>query len=80
MCVPSLVCAALIFTPTSRRFRFPNLFIKNVKDVRFHSVCFLANLSDVSKVFEQVSLVHALARYGPKAFQVVVPYCACTVR
>lgn len=41
---------------------FPNIFLENVKDVRYNRVAYLASLHDQAALFEQLSVLYTLPR------------------
>jgi hypothetical protein len=42
---------------------FPDIFLENVKDVRYNRVAFLASLHKQEDLFEQLSILYSLPRY-----------------
>lgn len=53
---------------------FPNIFIKNIDSLMGKHVSFLAYFSKAENVFEQLSVMYALAEFRPKSFRILLPY------
>lgn len=53
---------------------FPNLFIKNVRDMANREVLYLANFFPSDLIFEQLAILYALPRYLAKKLTVILPY------
>lgn len=54
---------------------FPNLFINNIEeDAEGNDVAFLASFSSPSEIFQQLSVIYALPRYGAKSFKIILPF------
>ncbi len=53
---------------------WPNLFIPNASDLQFHDVMFICCFHSPLVVFEQLSALYALARYGARSLKIVVPF------
>ena len=53
---------------------WPHLFIENTHDLQFNDVMFLASFHSPLVVFEQISAMYALARYGCRSLRVIVPF------
>jgi ribose-phosphate pyrophosphokinase len=52
----------------------PNLFIHGVDNVQNAHVSFLACLDSPDTIFEQMSLIYALAALAPKSLKILLPY------
>jgi len=59
-----------------QRFKdnYPDLFIPQVEDIRGRDIYFLANFENPSDIFEQLSVIYALPRYGARSLTVILPY------
>eukprot|EP01138_Halocafeteria_seosinensis_P002980 gb/GECG01003044.1/.p1 GENE.gb/GECG01003044.1/~~gb/GECG01003044.1/.p1 ORF type:complete len:718 (+),score=59.89 gb/GECG01003044.1/:1-2154(+) len=53
---------------------FPDIFLENVKDVRYNRVAYLASLHKQEDLFEQLSILYTLPRYGALSFTAIVPW------
>lgn len=53
---------------------WPHLFIEKSHDLQFNDVLFLASFHSPLVVFEQLSAIYALARYGCRSLRVIVPF------
>lgn len=53
---------------------FPNLFIPNAHMLRHAHTAYLASLHTPSVIFEQLSLILMLPKYGVKSLTVIIPY------
>lgn len=58
------------------RFRdtFPDIFIKDIDSLVHKHVTFLASFAKADNVFEQLSVMYALAEFRPKSFRILLPY------
>lgn len=52
---------------------FPNIFIKNVEQVRNADIAFLASFTPKT-IFEQLAVIYALPKYGAKSLKIILPY------
>jgi len=53
---------------------WPHLFIEKSHDLQFNDVMFLASFHSPLVVFEQLSAIYALSRYGCRSLRVIVPF------
>ena len=53
---------------------FPDLFIKDVKSVRWNAVLFLASFDTPAAVFQQLPVIYTLPAYGAKRLTVCLPW------
>ena len=53
---------------------WPNLFIRNVEQIRNSHVLFLASLHNPQTIFEQISLLYHLPKYLCRSLKVLLPY------
>ena len=53
---------------------YPNLIIPNAEEIRGNDVVFLANMEDPRNIFEQISVIWAIPRYGARSLTIVLPY------
>lgn len=53
---------------------FPNIFIKGMKELKGRNVVFLASFETPDTIFEQMSVIYALAEFRPLSFKILLPY------
>ena len=53
---------------------WPNLFIRNVVEIRNSHVLFLASLHNPQTIFEQISLLYHIPKYLCRSLKVFLPY------
>lgn len=55
---------------------FPNIFIHNAEMLRFVHCAFICNMVSPETIFEEISIIMMLPRYGVKSLKIILPYFA----
>ncbi|MBT6690890.1 MAG: ribose-phosphate diphosphokinase [Chloroflexi bacterium] len=53
---------------------YPDLIIPDVHEIRGNDVVFLASMENPQTIFEQLSVIYAIPRYGARSLTIVLPY------
>eukprot|EP00128_Syssomonas_multiformis_P001148 Colp12_sorted_trinity150504_noHs@34279 len=53
---------------------FPNIFIRDVKEMAGRDVIFLASFHTPEVIFEQLSIIYTIPRYLARSFTIILPY------
>ncbi|MBT7370612.1 MAG: ribose-phosphate diphosphokinase [Gammaproteobacteria bacterium] len=53
---------------------YPDLIIPDVHEIRGNDVVFLASMENPRNIFEQLSVIYAMPRYGARSLTIVLPY------
>lgn len=53
---------------------WPDLYICNHQEVKNNDVVFIASISTVTHLFEQIAIIRALVKYRAKSLKVILPY------